>query len=343
MIRNGVPMARGWRCSAGPLPLIAVLAAVWLADAGPALGQGPSVDALDGVVQVDAVIPGDARTADTLGTERQGSGAVIDDDGLILTIGYLILEASEVTVRGPGPDPVAADIVAYDHETGFGLLRAQRPLGVAPMALGDSAGLRQMQPLIVVSRTGALDAAGVYLVDRRDFAGYWEYLLEDAIFTSPPHAAFGGAALVDADARLVGIGSLLVPDAGFRERPLPGNMFVPVDQLKPIMADPLANGLRADTPRTWLGVTFEEHLGYVFVTRVAPDGPAAGAGIRSDDLILGVGGVPVGGLIDFYRKVWSLGEAGIEVPLELLQGTRPRAISIRSGNRYRYLKLNPTY
>ncbi len=343
MTGNSVPSARGWRRLSHPLALLGLWSALWLAPADPSLAQALSPEALNGVVEVEAVIPGDARTADTLGTERQGSGVVIDDDGLILTIGYLILEASEVTVRGPGPDPVPAEIVAYDHETGFGLLRAKGPLGAAPVPLGDSAGLSPMQPLLVVSRTGALEAAGVYLVDRRDFAGYWEYLLEDAIFTSPPHAAFGGAALVDAEARLVGIGSLFVPDAGLREGPLPGNMFVPVDQLKPIMADLLASGRRADPPRPWLGVTLEEHRGYVFVTRVAPDSPAASAGVRSDDLILGVGGIPVGGLSDFYRKLWGLGEAGVEVPLELLQGMQPRALSIRSGNRYRYLKLNPTY
>ena len=321
------------------------VAVLLLSLATPALGLAQSArpDPLQAVVQVSAVIPGDARTADTLGTEREGTGVVIDDSGLILTIGYLILEASEVSVKGAGNDPVAADIVAYDHESGFGLVRAQRRLDAAPLALGDSAALRPRQPLLVVSRVGDFDAGGVYVVDRRVFAGYWEYLLEDAIFTAPPRADFGGAALINEDGRLVGIGSLIVNDAGQDSRPIPGNMFVPINHLKPILGDLLANGRRSDPPRPWLGVSLEEHRGRVFVTRVTPDGPAAAAGIAENDLILGVGGAPVAGLTDFYRKLWSLGDAGVTVPLDLLQGAETRAMAVRSANRYRYLKLNPTY
>ena len=181
------------------------------------------------------------------------------------------------------------------------------------------------------------------MVDRRTFAGYWEYLLEDAIFTAPPRADFGGAALIDRDGRLVGIGSLIVNDAGQDRGPVPGNMFVPIDQLKPIMGDLLANGRRSDPPRPWLGLSLEEHRGRVFVTRVTPDGPAAKAGIAADDVILGIRGAPVEGLADFYRKLWRLGDAGAVVPLHLLQGDEAREVAVRSGDRYRFLKLNPTY
>jgi S1-C subfamily serine protease len=316
---------------------------LWLAVPGPALAQTAGSDPLASVVQISAVIPPDARTAATLGTEREGSGVVIDDSGLILTIGYLILEAIEVSVGGVGPEPVAADIVAYDHESGFGLVRAQRPLDITPLGLGDSAAVRPRQPLLVASRVGDLEAGGVYVVDRRVFAGYWEYLLEDAIFTAPPRTDFGGAALIDRDGRLIGIGSLIVNDAGQEGRPIPGNMFVPIDELKPILGDLLANGRRSDPSRPWLGVTLEEHRGRVFVTRVSPDGPAAGAGIEADDLILGIGGAPVFGLADFYRKLWSFGDAGVTVPLDLLQGVETKTTTVRSGDRYRYLKLNPTY
>jgi S1-C subfamily serine protease len=295
------------------------------------------------VVQVSATIRSDGRTADSLGTQREGSGVVIDDSGLILTIGYLILEALEVNVAGEAKTPVAADVVAYDHETGFGLLRAREPLDIAPLALGDSAALRPRQPVLVASRMGEFDAGGVYVVDRRVFAGYWEYLLEDAIFTAPPRSDFGGAALIDEGGRLVGIGSLVVHDAGQEDRPIPGNMFVPINQLKPILGDLLANGRRSDPPRPWLGLTLEEHRGRVFVTRVTPEAPAAGAGIEADDLILGVAGAPVVGLVDFYRKLWALGDAGVLVPLNVLQGVSPRTATVRSADRYRYLKLDPTF
>jgi S1-C subfamily serine protease len=297
---------------------------------------------LDGVVQVTAHVPSDARTASSLGTTRDGTGVVIDSDGLILTIGYLILEASEVEIGG-GPEPVPARIVAYDHESGFGLLRAEQPLDVTPIALGASAEVQRQQPMMVVSRAGELDATGVYVVDRRDFAGYWEYLLEDAIFTAPAHGQFGGAALIDREGRLVGIGSLFVNDAAFLDRPIPGNMFVPIDHLKPIMADLLTRGRRADPARPWLGVTLAEHLGRLFVTRVSPEGPAAAAGIAPNDLILGIDGVQVRGLADFYRKLWGRGAAGIDVPLDVLQGIEVHPVTVKSGDRYRYLRLNPSY
>jgi S1-C subfamily serine protease len=324
-------------CAAFPtLALIGLLAS-------EAVAQANSGRSLDGVVQVTAHVPNDARTASSLGTRRDGTGVVIDSNGLILTIGYLILEASEVEIGGVSPEPVPARIVAYDHESGFGLLRAAQPLDVAPIPLGVSGDVDRTQPMMVVSRAGEFDAAGVYVVDRRDFAGYWEYLLEDAIFTAPPHAQFGGAALISRDGRLVGIGSLFVNDAATRERPIPGNMFVPVDHLKPIMADLLTRGRRADPGRPWLGVTLEEHRGRVFVQRVSPDGPAAAAGIAPSDLILGIDGVQVNGLADFYRKLWSQGEAGVDVPLDVLQGIGIGSVVVKSGDRYRYLRLNPTY
>jgi S1-C subfamily serine protease len=324
------------RGAAASLVLLAVLASEAAAQAGPE-------HSLDGVVQVAAHIPTFARTADSLGTTREGTGVVIDSSGLILTIGYLILEASEVEIGGVAPDPVPARIVAYDHESGFGLLRAEHPLEVAPIPLGASGDVARTQPMIVVSRAGELDAAGVYVVDRRDFAGYWEYLLEDAIFTAPPHGQFGGAALINREGRLVGVGSLFVNDAASGERPIPGNMFVPIDHLKPIMADLLSRGRRADPGRPWLGVTLEEHQGRVFVTRVSPDSPAAAAGIAPTDLILGIAGVQVNGLADFYRKLWSRGEAGVEVPLDVLQGMQIAPVVVKSADRYRYLRLNPTY
>jgi S1-C subfamily serine protease len=330
-----------WLCRlaypTGVLTIVCLVAAH--ADAAPAATHG----SLDGVVQITAYVPQEARTASSLGTERLGSGVVIDDSGLILTIGYLVVEAAEIEIDGAGPEPIPASMVAYDHESGFGLLRAQSALQVKPIPLGASAAVRTTQPLLVVSRTGDLDAVGVFVVDRRDFAGYWEYLLEDAIFTAPPHAQFGGAALLDESGRLVGIGSLLVNDAGLRGRPIPGNMFVPIDHLKPIMGDLLTRGRRADPGRPWLGVSLEEHKGRVFVTRVSPDGPAAGAGLAPDDVILGIDGVQVHGLMDFYRRLWGRGEAGVEVPLDVLKGMEVQPVLVRSGDRYRYLRLNPTY
>ena len=294
------------------------------------------------VVRVEAKVPQDARTADTLGRERAGNGVVIDDGGLVLTIGYLILEASEVTLITVDGKAVPAAIVAYDHESGFGLLRALSPLRVAPVRLGDSAGIAERDPILIVASGGRTQTIGAFVVGLREFAGYWEYLLERAIFTTPPHPNWGGAALIDRQGRLVGIGSLMVPDALRGDRPLPGNMFVPVELLRPIMADLLA-GARPGPRRPWLGVISNESSEGIVVMRVAPGSPAEQAGIRRGDVILAVGGSRTHNVSEMYRKLWSLGEAGVQVPLQVRRGDASREITVRSGDRYRYLKLESAY
>lgn len=305
---------------------------------------GPeSADQLAAVVQVSSVVPSSARTATGLGVNRTGTGVVIDDEGLVLTIGYVILEAIEVSVQGPDGRSLPASIIAYDHETGFGLIRTSLPIDVEPMKLGNADNVPIMEQLLVASRVGKLDAKGVYLVDRRSFAGYWEYLLDDALFTAPAYAKFGGAALIDRRGELVGIGSLIVSGQASKMTSRGGNMFVPIDLLKPIIGELLAQGRRADQPNPWLGLFLEEHRGRIFVTRVAPDGPAQNAGMNVDDLILGIDGVVVNSLADFYRVLWQQGEAGVDVPLDVVRGREAASTVIKSGDRYQYLRLDPTF
>ena len=181
------------------------------------------------------------------------------------------------------------------------------------------------------------------MVSRREFAGYWEYLLPDAIFTAPPHLSFGGAALIGADGRLLGVGSLFVSDAANPGMQLAGNMFVPIDALKPILQDLQAHGQSQGPRRPWLGVFTEELRGHLFVYRVAPGGPAATAGLRVDDVILGVDGGPIAGMADFYKRIWALGGPGVKVPITVLSGGRVEEMAITSGDRYDYLKLDPSF
>ena len=303
--------------------------------------EGP--ERLAAIVQINSTVPSNARTATGLGTNRTGTGVVIDDQGLVLTIGYVILEAIEVTVQGPDGRSMPANIIAYDHETGFGLIRTNKPIDVEPMPLGNAGDVKEMEQLLVASRVGKLDAKGVYLVDRRPFAGYWEYLLDDALFTAPAYAQFGGAALIDRRGELVGIGSLIVNGNAARTASRAGNMFVPIDLIKPIMDDLLTQGRRADQPNPWLGLFLEEHRGRIFVTRVAPDGPGQNAGMHVDDLILGIDGVLVNSLADFYRTLWQRGDAGIDVPLDVVRGRTAAPTIVKSGDRYQYLRLDPTF
>ncbi len=320
-----------------------MLAPLVLAFTAPLAAQDQRPDPLAAVVQIDSIVPHSARTASGLGTRRTGTGVVIDEDGLILTVGYVILEAIEVSVRGPGGSTLPANVVAYDHESGFGLIRTNTPIDVRPLSFGSADDLSVRDPLLVASRIGKLEAKGVYLVDRRPFAGYWEYLLENALFTAPPHGQFGGAALLDRAGRLVGIGSLILRGEAAPSGHGPANMFIPVDDLKPILAELLAEGRRKDSPNPWLGLFLEEYRGRVFVTRVAPEGPAQAAGMAVGDMILGIEGDVADGLADFYRDLWRQGEPGTDISLDVVRGGDVTATTVKSGDRYRYLRLDPSF
>ncbi|MFO1067149.1 MAG: S1C family serine protease [Geminicoccaceae bacterium] len=324
------------------LAAVAVLAASPVL-AAPASAASPA-EILKGVVGINAEVPPDARTARTLGRERSGSGVVIDSGGLVLTIGYLVLEASGIDIVDAGGNHVPGEVVGYDHETGFGLVRATAPLDAVPVRLGDSAGVDVGETLLVVSNAGAVGAIQAKLADRREFAGYWEYLLDDALFTMPAYEAFGGAALIDADGELVGVGSLMVGDAAGENVPSAGNMFVPVDLLKPLLGDLIALGQRGDPPHPWMGVYAQEHRGAVVVTGVADEGPAEKAGLQAGDVVVAVGGKRVTGLAEFYRQVWAGGDAGVTVPLQVLrQGSVAVTLPVTTIDRMRWLRLEQSF
>ncbi len=307
-------------------------------------GAGPSPLKQSAIVKIHAAVPANARTAATLGREREGSGIVIDDSGLVVTIGYLILEAEAVRIETANGTAIPARTVAYDHETGFGLLRTLDRVNTSPIALGQSSDLEAGQQVLIASFDGSQPAQPALVVKRDTFAGYWEYLLENAIFTSPPHLQFGGAALIDGKGELVGVGSLILPNVTEHEGgAIPGNMFVPIDSLKPILADLITHGRAQRPSRPWLGLYSQFVRGRLFVGRVPRTGPAWMSGIRPGDLILGVGNEPVTSLADFYRKIWGLGEAGVEVPLQVLQGMTSRTLRVQSIDRREWLKLQTSY
>ncbi|MBB5752909.1 S1C family serine protease [Prosthecomicrobium pneumaticum] len=287
------------------------------------------------VVAVNASVPDDAFTADALGTRREGSGVVIREGGLVLTIGYLITEAEEVWLTTQGGRVVAGHALAYDQETGFGLVQALGALDLPPVPLGQSGRVRIGDPVFVADGGGSYVRASV--VAKQEFAGYWEYLLDEAIFTVPAHPSWGGAALLDADGRLVGIGSLHLQMSGGGET-ADINMSVPIDLLGPILDDLLALGQTRRPARPWLGVFSAEQNGKVIVMSVAEGGPAATAGLREGDVISDVRDGEVESLADFYRKVWTSGPAGTEVPLRVLRGGREAWLRVRSADRGDFLR-----
>jgi len=306
----------------------------------PVMAQQNPEEILNAIVKVKATIPQDARTARILGTEREGNGVVIDDKGNILTIGYLILEAEAIEVTDAEGQPVKARFVAYDYETGFGLLRASPPLSVKPIKLGQSSQLKEGDPILMIGFGGSKAVSGSRVVSLSEFAGYWEYLLEDAIYTNPPYPNYGGAALIDQQGRLLGIGSIFtrisVPGVGI----IPCNMSIPIDLLKPILADLIDNGRSSKPQQPWLGVHADEAHGRVFIIRVTPAGPAEKAGLKTGDIILAVNRTPVKGLADFFRQIRAMGPAGVKVPLNILQETQVRDITVRSEDRYQFLQVS---
>ncbi len=296
--------------------------------------------AMAGLVHVEAVTPADVYTAALLGTQREGTGIVLDNDGLVLTIGYLVLEATAVRLTTLGGQTVDAQVVAYDYETGFGLVRADSALEDAPpVRVGSSGACAAGDPVVVAAYGGRSRAAGNALVSRREFAGYWEYLLDEAFFTAPVHMAWSGAALLNMDGALVGLGSLYVEDAvEDGGPPLPGNMFIPIDPLDEVLPEPGGLPPLDRAPRPWLGMFTAEAGRHLVVAGILSGGPAERAGVRAGDIVLGVAGQAVRSLGDLYRKVWALGDAGIGVPLVLARERDRFEVVINSADRYEFLR-----
>ena len=290
---------------------------------------------LKSVVTVQANIPEDGFTASILGTERSGSGIVIRDNGLVLTIGYLITEAETIWLTTRGGRVVPGHALAYDQETGFGLVQALGRLDLPAVRLGQSGKAEVGDPVTLAGGQG--DAVEARIVTKQEFAGYWEYLLDEAIFIAPAHPSWGGAGLFNADGDLIGIGSLLLQMASKGETQ-DINMVVPIDILRPILDDLLNRGQVGRPPRPWLGVYSAESDGKVVTVNVDRRGPAAAAGLRQGDIVTDVRNLEVEGLADFYRKLWASGPAGTEIPIRIVRDRRDMWLRIKSTDRNSYLK-----
>lgn len=285
-------------------------------------------------------IPEDAFTAPLLGTERAGGGIVIGAGGLILTIGYLIVEAESVAVLDADNRPTEAEVVAYDFESGLGLVRAVAPLDRPILNFGT---VRDLGPgSTVVTSCGGSETIVQTITDKRPFQGYWEYALDEAIFTTPAHPNWGGAAMIGMDGLLYGVGSLYIEDAAEDGERQPGNMIVPIDLLEPIMEDLVLHGRRSGPGRPWLGVFVDERQGHVVVLGISPRGPAAGSGIEPGDIILRVNGNAVGSLADFYQQLWGTGPAGDDIGLTVMRQDVGSSFEMRvtSANRDQFLKID---
>ncbi len=294
-------------------------------------------EALNAVVRLTINIPDDAFTANMLGTERAGNGVVIRDDGLILTIGYLITEADSIWIATNDGRVLEGHALAYDFATGLGLVMPLGELNIAPLTPGDPTLLDVDDDVYVIGHGGRPHALKAQLFARREFAGYWEYLLDEALFTTPPHPEWSGAALLDGEGQLVGIGSLYVQEP-HDDDTRKGNMFVPIDVLTPVLDELVTAGRRAGPGRPWLGVYAEEESNRIIVGGLAKGGPAERAGIRQGDAIIAVANRQVGTLAELFRSVWRLGPSGTDIPLTLARGETLVPVNVRSADRGDFLK-----
>jgi S1-C subfamily serine protease len=293
--------------------------------------------ALQSVVGLHANIPEDAYTASILGTERAGSGVLIRDSGLVLTIGYLITEAESIWLSTADGRAVPGHTLAYDMETGFGLVEALGRVDVPAIELGRS-GAVKAGDRVILAAGGRRQSVRAGVIGTQEFAGYWEYLLDAAIFTAPAHPFWGGAGLIGRDGKLLGIGSLNVQQVVERDSPRDINMVVPIDILKPVLDELLTYGKRNKPARPWLGLYSAESDKKILVAGLAERGPAAAAGMRAGDVIWAVRDESVSSLADFYRQVWASGDAGAEIPIELLRDGRTVWVRVKSVDRNSLLK-----
>jgi serine protease Do len=293
------------------------------------------------VVKIDSIVPSDARTANSLGTIRGGNGIVIDDKH-ILTIGYIVVEAETITITLPNGGVVPAELAGYDHTTGFGILKTILPSKLTPLQIGDSDKLNKEDLLYVLPYLTKGAPSAVKMVSRRSFTGWWEYFLDKPIYTHPMNSSFAGSALINEFGELLGIGSLYVSDAAAEGVPMPGNLFVPINDLKPILDDLIENGKRTANVKPYMGLTSNDDTGKVMVTRVNDDGPAAKAGFKENDIILKVNKINIQDTEKFYKTVWSQGGPGTLLDFEIERNNQIISLKLTTMDRNDFF-VKPKY
>jgi len=294
--------------------------------------------ALAAMVGLHSIIPADAFTAETLGTERAGNGVFIRDNGLVLTIGYLITEAQTIWLSLSDGRSVPGHVIGYDQETGFGLVQALAKLEVPALDIGKSSAASIGERVVVGGAGGRQRSVAARIVAKQEFAGYWEYLLDEAIFTAPSHPNWGGTALIGPAGDLIGIGSLQLQHVVDKGQPQNINMIVPIDLLEPIFDDLMKTGRRSGPPRPWLGLYATEVESRLVVVGIADRGPAKKADLRNGDIVLSVAGKEVRDLASFFRRIWAQGQAGVEVPLTVYRDGETMDVRVKSSERSRFLK-----
>ncbi len=288
----------------------------------------------ESIVSVRSIVPPEARSAASLGVEREGNGVAIDENH-ILTIGYIVIESESIEIGLSDGRRLPAKLVGYDHTSGFGIIKSVVPLRMPSLQLGNSDNINAEQDLLILPSPNRGAGSIVRSVSRRPFTGWWEYFVERPIYTTPPNGLWAGAPILNENGEVLGIGSLFVSESvsGIFS---PGNMSVPINLLKPILGDLISSGRRKSKIQPFLGISSDDSNDQVIVTRVSKDGPAFQAGMRSQDVIMTINGSQVSNLKSFYEKIWESGEAGVTIELTVVRSGSIKKFSVKTVDRMDY-------
>jgi S1-C subfamily serine protease len=285
----------------------------------------------ESIVSVRSIVPPEARTAASLGIEREGNGVAIDENH-ILTIGYIVIESESIEIGLSDGRRLPAKLVGYDHTSGFGIIKSVVPLKMPSLQLGNSDNINPQQDLLILPSPNRGAGSIVRSVSRRPFTGWWEYFVESPIYTTPPNGLWAGAPILNENGEVLGIGSLFVSES-VPDISSPGNMSVPINLLKPILGDLISSGRRKSKIQPYLGILSNDSNDQVIVNRVSKGGPAFQAGIRPHDVIMTVNGSQVSNLKSFYEKVWKSGEAGVTIELSVLRSGSIKKFNVKTVDR----------
>jgi S1-C subfamily serine protease len=285
----------------------------------------------ESIVSVRSIVSPEARTAVSLGVEREGNGVAIDENH-ILTIGYIVIESESIEIGLSDGRRLPAKLVGYDHTSGFGIIKSVVPLEMQPLQLGNSDNINSEQDLLILPSSNRGAGSIVRSVSRRPFTGWWEYFVESPIYTTPPNGLWAGAPILNENGEILGIGSLFVSESvpGISS---PGNMSVPINLLKPILEDLKSSGRRKSKTQPYLGISSDDSNDQVIVTRVSKSGPAFEAGIRPQDVIMTINGSQISDLKSFYEKIWKSGEAGVTIELSVLRSGTIMTFDVKTVDR----------
>jgi S1-C subfamily serine protease len=278
-------------------------------------------------VAVAVEVPETHPSAAILGTERLGTGVVVDRAGLLLTVNYVVIGASSVEVTLLDETRVDGRVVAHDFASGLAVIEISAH-GLAALDLCPSSALGVGQDIFIVAAAGENKrrANSGMITSIAPFDAYWDYSLDRAITTTAMNPGLGGAPLLDSHGRVAGIASLDLNEIGRF------TLAIPVDDFLTHRNELLQHGRRVSRPaRAWVGLycyTFRDH---VVIAGVLPGTPAEQAGLAAGDVVLTVDGQTIANRHELYSALW-LHRPGDVLEFRVFRNNAVKRLAVPSGD-----------